>query len=42
VAEVSEGEIYKILKRSGQWIEIGYYHGSDSVGWIRNDLVFGE
>jgi SH3-like domain-containing protein len=42
VAEVSEGEIYKILKRKGQWVEIGYYHGSDTVGWIRNDLVFGE
>jgi len=42
VAEVSEGEIYKILERSGEWVKIGYYEGSDPVGWIRRDLVFGD
>jgi SH3-like domain-containing protein len=42
VAEASEGEIYKILERKGNWIKIGYYHGDDVVGWVRKDLVFGD
>jgi N-acetylmuramoyl-L-alanine amidase len=42
VAEVSEGEIYKILERSGEWVKIGYYEGSAPLGWIRRDLVFGD
>jgi uncharacterized protein YgiM (DUF1202 family) len=42
VAEVSEGEIYRILERKQNWVKIGYYQGSDPVGWIRRDLVFGD
>lgn len=42
VAEAHEGEIYRILERNGRWLRIGYYHGSEPLGWIRNDMVFGE
>jgi uncharacterized protein YgiM (DUF1202 family) len=42
VAEAREGEIYRILGRKGKWIWVGYYHDSEPIGWIRNDLVFGE
>jgi len=42
VAEVLEGEIYRILDRKGRWLRIGYYHGSEPLGWVRNDMVFGE
>jgi SH3-like domain-containing protein len=42
VAEAGEGEIYKILRRKGDWIQIGYYHGGESLGWVRRDLVFGD
>nr|WP_320013225.1 SH3 domain-containing protein [uncultured Desulfobulbus sp.] len=36
------GEIYKILSKSGNWVKLGYYHGGSEVGWIRDDLIFGE
>ena len=36
------GEIYKILSKNGNWVKLGYYHGGSEVGWIRDDLVFGE
>lgn len=42
VAIAEMGEIYKILKQSGNWIKLGYYHGGSELGWIRNDLVFGD
>ena len=42
VNEVVEGEIYRILGREGNWYHLGYYHGSDPLGWIRYDLIFGN
>lgn len=42
VAEAHEGEIYRILERNGRWIRIGYYQGSEPLGWVRSDMVFGE
>ncbi|MCU0588165.1 MAG: SH3 domain-containing protein [Syntrophobacteraceae bacterium] len=42
VAEAGEGEIYRILERKGRWLKIGYYQGSESLGWVRSDMVFGE
>lgn len=41
VAEAGEGEIYKVFQRKGDWIQIGYYHGEEPLGWVRNDMVFG-
>jgi len=42
VAIAEMGEIYKILSTSGNWIKLGYYHSGSELGWIRNDLVFGD
>ena len=37
-----QGEIYKILDKEGKWVKLGYYHGGEVVGWIRDDLIFGD
>jgi len=43
VAAVAEiGEIYKVLSKKGDWVQLGYYDSNAPVGWIRHDLVFGE
>jgi SH3-like domain-containing protein len=43
VAAVAEiGEIYKVLNKKGDWVQLGYYDSNAPVGWIRHDLVFGE
>jgi SH3-like domain-containing protein len=42
VATAKLGEIYTILAKNGNWVKLGYYHGDSEVGWIRNDLIFGE
>lgn len=36
------GEIYKIFGEKGNWVRIGYYLENQPVGWVRNDLVWGE
>ncbi len=42
VAKASRGEIYKVLEKDGNWVKIGYYAGDEVIGWIRQDLVFGN
>lgn len=42
VATAEQGEIYTILSRDNNWVKLGYYQSGSSVGWIRDDLVFGE
>ena len=42
VAIAKMGEIYSILGKNGDWVKLGYYHGGSELGWIRNDLVFGN
>jgi SH3-like domain-containing protein len=42
VASAVLGEIYTILTREGNWVKLGYYHGGTALGWIRDDLVFGD
>jgi len=42
VASATQGEIYTILAKEGDWIKLGYYQSGTVVGWIRNDLVFGN
>ncbi len=42
VATAAVGEIYKILDRQNNWVQLGYYEASTALGWIRADLVFGE
>lgn len=42
VANAEMGEIYTILAKEGSWIKLGYYHGGLELGWIRDDLIFGD
>lgn len=42
MATAEMGEIYTILSKSGNWVKLGYYHGGSELGWIRDDLIFGD
>lgn len=42
VMKVSQGNIYKIFGEKGDWVKIGYYLENEKIGWIRDDLVWGE
>jgi hypothetical protein len=37
-----EGEIYKIFDEKGEREKVGYYRENEVIGWIRQDLVWGE
>lgn len=39
---VERGDIYKVMEEQANWVRIGYYHEEEAVGWIREDLVFGN
>jgi SH3-like domain-containing protein len=42
VTKASQGEIYKIFGEKGNWVKIGYYLEDEVVGWVRQDLVWGD
>ena len=42
VKQASKGEIYKIFDEKGEWVKVGYYLENEEIGWIRQDLVWGE
>lgn len=42
VAKAKKGEIYKVLARNGNWVQLGYFFGDEVAGWVRSDLVFGD
>jgi SH3-like domain-containing protein len=42
VMKASQGEIYKIFGEKGNWVKIGYYLENEVVGWVRQDLVWGD
>ncbi|MFZ5450554.1 MAG: SH3 domain-containing protein [Thermodesulfobacteriota bacterium] len=42
VNKAEGGEIYKIFAEKGNWVKIGYYLENQPLGWVRNDLVWGE
>ena len=42
LCQVEKGDIYKVLAEKANWVQIGYYYEGDVVGWIREDLVFGN
>jgi SH3-like domain-containing protein len=42
VAKASQGEIYKIFGEKGGRVKIGYYLENEVVGWVRQDLVWGD
>ena len=42
VMKASQGNIYKIFGEKGDWVNVGYYIENEKIGWIRDDLVWGE
>jgi SH3-like domain-containing protein len=42
VMKASEGDIYKIFGEKGDWVNVGYYIENEKIGWIRDDLVWGD
>jgi SH3-like domain-containing protein len=42
VMQASKGEIYKIFAERGDWVKVGYYLENEVIGWIRQDLVWGD
>ena len=38
----NQGEVYIILEKKRKWTKLGYFDTNEPVGWIRNDLIFGE
>ena len=42
VTQVKNGEVYKVFQEQNGWVKIGYYMEDQVLGWIRNDLVWGE
>jgi uncharacterized protein YgiM (DUF1202 family) len=42
VKQASKGEIYKIFDEKSEWVKVGYYLENEVIGWIRQDLVWGE
>lgn len=42
VLKASQGEIFKVFAEKGKWVKIGYYLDNEVVGWIREDLVWGD
>jgi len=42
VMQANRGDIFKVLGKRGNWVKLGYYYSGDVVGWIRNDLVWGD
>ncbi len=42
VLQADKGEIFKVFNKKGNWVKVGYYLENMVVGWIRQDLVWGE
>jgi SH3-like domain-containing protein len=42
VLQASKGEIYKIFGEKGDWVKVGYYLENEVIGWVRQDLVWGD
>jgi SH3-like domain-containing protein len=42
VKQAAKGEIYKIFNEKGKWVKIGYYLENEVIGWVRQDLVWGD
>ena len=42
VMQACKGEIYKVFAEKGKWVKVGYYLENEEIGWIREDLVWGD
>jgi len=42
VRKASKGDIYKIFGEKDDWVQVGFYLENEKIGWIRDDLIWGE
>ncbi|MFP5212391.1 MAG: SH3 domain-containing protein [Acidobacteriota bacterium] len=42
VGKAMRGQIYKVISRSDEWVQLAYYANDEPFGWVRSDLVFGD
>jgi SH3-like domain-containing protein len=42
IKHASKGDIFKIFSVKGKWVKIGYYRENEVVGWVPQDLVWGD
>jgi uncharacterized protein YgiM (DUF1202 family) len=42
VKQADKGEIFKIFGEKGRWVKIGWYLDNEVIGWVRDDMVWGE
>jgi N-acetylmuramoyl-L-alanine amidase len=42
IMKASQGNIYKIFGEKGDWVHVGYYLENEKIGWIHDDMVWGE
>lgn len=42
VNQAESGEVYKIFEEKDGWVKIGYYLENEVIGWVRNDMVWGN
>jgi SH3-like domain-containing protein len=42
VMQADKGEIFKIFGEKGRWVKIGWYLDNEVIGWVRQDMVWGE
>ena len=40
--KTTRGMIYKVLRSSSGWFQLGFYDNNEAAGWVRNDLVWGQ
>jgi SH3-like domain-containing protein len=42
VMQADKGEIFKIFGEKGRWVKIGWYLDNEVIGWVRQDMVWGD
>jgi uncharacterized protein YgiM (DUF1202 family) len=42
VMQASKGDIFKVFGEKGHWVKVGYYLENEVIGWVREDLVWGD
>jgi len=42
IRQACKGDIFRVFGEKGKWVKIGYYVENEVVGWIRQDLVWGD
>ena len=42
VTQVECGQVYKIFQEKQDWVQIGYYVENNKIGWVRQDMLWGN